>query len=75
MARCANTGISGIIDQRGDVKMQSKWWTPDLLRGKINLNSEETFFVKYGDIVGRICTFMTVILLLSLMVKAITEKR
>ncbi len=75
VARCANTGISGIIDQRGDVKMQSKWWTPDLLRGKINLNSEETFFVKYGDIAGRICTFMTVILLLSLMVKAITEKR
>ncbi len=75
IARCANTGISGIINQRGDVVIQSKWWTPDLIRGEINLNSEKTFFVKYGDITGRICSLMAVMLLLALIVKSITKKQ
>ena len=74
IARCANTGISGIIDQKGDVLIQSKWWTPDLLQGSVNLNSEKTFFVRYGDIAGRICTFMAILLLLTLIVKLITKK-
>ena len=74
VARCANTGISGIIDQRGDVVVQSKWWTPDLIRGHVNLNSEKTFFVRYGDITGRICSLMAIMLLLALIVKSITKK-
>ncbi len=75
IARCANTGISGIINQRGDVVVQSKWWTPDLIRGEINLNSEKTFFVRYGDITGRICSLMAIMLLLALIVKSITKKQ
>ena len=74
IARCANTGISAFIDQRGDVLEQSKWWTPDVLRSKINLTSYQTFFAQNGDITGRICTMMFVILLLSLCVKFIVKK-
>lgn len=74
IARCANTGISAFINQRGDVLQQSGWWQPDTLRGSVNLSSEQTFFVRYGDIVGRICTLMFVMLALSLLIKAISKK-
>ena len=74
VARCANTGISGFINQRGDVVSQSGWWVPDVLESKVNLSSEKTFFATYGDIVGRVCTFVCLVLLALLIVKTITKK-
>ena len=74
VARCANTGISGFINQRGDVLSQSGWWVPDVLESKVNLSSEKTFFATYGDIVGRVCTFVCLMLLALLIVKTITKK-
>ena len=74
MARCANTGISGFINQRGDVVSQSGWWVPDVLEGKVNLSDDKTFFAIYGDIVGRVCTFVFLMLLALLTVKSITRK-
>ena len=74
VARCANTGISGFINQRGDVVSQSGWWVPDVLESKVNLSSEKTFFATYGDIVGRACTFVCLMLLALLIVKTITKK-
>ena len=74
VARCANTGISGFINQRGDVVSQSGWWVPDVLESKVNLSSEKTFFATYGDIVGRVCTFVCLMLLALLIVKSITRK-
>ena len=74
VARCANTGISGFINQRGDVVSQSGWWVPDVLESKVNLSSEKTFFATYGDIVGRVCTFVCLMLLALLIVKSIIRK-
>lgn len=74
VARCANTGISGFINQRGDVVSQSGWWVPDVLESKVNLSSKKTFFATYGDIVGRVCTFVCLMLLALLIVKSITRK-
>ena len=74
IARCANTGISGYIDQRGDVLDQSKWWTPDMMEREVNLNSGITFFARNGDIVGRVCTMLFCMLFLGFIVKSITKK-
>ena len=49
VARSANTGISGFINQRGDVVQQTDWWTPAALKQDINLNEEITFYVSTGD--------------------------
>lgn len=49
VARSANTGISGFINQRGDVVQKTAWWTPDALSQEINLNEEMTFYSKHGD--------------------------
>lgn len=74
VARCANTGISAFINQRGDVLQQTGWWVPDTLRGRVNLTERKTFFVLHGDIVGRVCTFAFILLLLSLLVKLFIKK-
>lgn len=74
IARCANTGISAIIDQKGRVVEKSDWWQPQVIKGKINLNDEETAFVRYGDIAGRICTLAFLLLLLLLAVRAVIKR-
>lgn len=75
IVRCANTGISAFIDQKGDILSSTEWWKPAVLSGKVNLNDRETFFVRQGDIVGRLCVFISVLLLLSVCVRYLTDKK
>jgi apolipoprotein N-acyltransferase len=63
IARCANTGISAFIDQKGRILQRTAWWEPAVLKGTVNLNDRETFFVRAGDLVGRISVFLFVLLL------------
>ena len=69
IARCGNTGISGFIDQRGEILSKSDWWTRQTLSGQINLSSEQTAFVRHGDIVGRVCTLVFLLLAAFLLVR------
>ena len=71
IARCGNTGISGFIDQRGEILSQSDWWTRQVISGQINLSSEQTAFVRHGDIVGRVCTLVFLLLAAFLLVRLI----
>ena len=71
IARCANTGISAIINQKGQILESSPWWETAVIRSKINLTDGETFFVRNGDIAGRICSFMFLLLLLAMVVRLI----
>ena len=70
IARCGNTGISAIIDQKGDVVAKTEWWKRRTLEGSLNLNSRLTFFAQNGDITGRICTFAFLLLLLLTIVRS-----
>jgi apolipoprotein N-acyltransferase len=62
VARCGNTGISALIDPEGHVVSRTPWWEPALLEGAVGLASEQTFFVRYGDMVGRVCVFLFLLL-------------
>src|SRR5690606_10854283 len=42
VVRSANTGISGFINQRGDIVQKSSWWVPTALSQEINLNEDLT---------------------------------
>lgn len=70
IARSANTGISAFINQRGDIISHTAWWEPAVLTGSVNLNDSETFFVRQGDIIGRMCAFFSILLLLGVVVRA-----
>jgi apolipoprotein N-acyltransferase len=64
VARSANTGISSLIDQRGVELARIGWWERSGIRGILNKNDKITFYVKFGDYLGRIALLLTVILLL-----------
>ncbi|MNR41933.1 apolipoprotein N-acyltransferase [compost metagenome] len=64
MVRSANTGISGFIDQKGDLVKQSRWWTQTALKADINLNSDLTFYVENGDLIAKLFSLTALILAL-----------
>ena len=74
IARCANTGISALIDQRGRILAHTGWWEKAVLRGTVHLSDRETFFVRNGDITGRLCTLVFGLLFLALVVRAVIPK-
>ena len=74
IARCANTGISAIILPSGEITQPTPWWEPAVIIGQIPLRDEITFFVSHGDITGRICTFMFMLLLLALIVRFVRRR-
>lgn len=75
IVRSANTGISAIIDSRGDIVSKTTWWEQAVLEGEIHLSEKQTFFVAQGDIVGRLCAFMAVMLLLFCIVRKLSFRQ
>ena len=79
IARSANTGISCIIDQKGDILEKSPWWEEATISSEVNLNSSETFFVRNGDITGRVCTLafllLAALLLARMLLGIVTRKK
>ena len=74
IARCANTGISAIISPDGKILQPAPWWEPAVIKGQIPLSNDITFFVAHGDITGRVCTFIFMLLLLALAVRFVTNR-
>jgi apolipoprotein N-acyltransferase len=64
IARSGNTGISCFINQRGDIIQSTAWWKPDVIKGVINRNSRKTFYVRNGDIIGRVSCCISILLLI-----------
>jgi len=64
IARSANTGISCIINQKGEVLNKTNWWEQDVISAKINLNNKQTVYTSYGDLLGRVSIFISALLLL-----------
>ena len=73
VVRSANTGISGIIDYKGNVQKFTKWNEKTNIISKVYLNKEKTFYSKFGDYIGRISTFLYLILILTVIVKRKTK--
>ncbi len=74
IARCANTGISAIIAPSGEILQPTPWWEPAVIESQIPLRDDITFFVSHGDITGRVCTFLFMLLLMALAVRFITRR-
>ncbi len=66
IARCANTGISAIINQKGEIEKYTKYWEEDVLNGTLNLNSKMTFFSRNGDLIGLIARIISLFIFLFL---------
>jgi apolipoprotein N-acyltransferase len=63
VARAANTGISGFLNQRGDVLLRNNYDMQDALRYSIKSNDKLTFYVNHGDYLGRISKWISLFLI------------
>ena len=75
IARSANTGISGFINQRGDILQATEYWTQEVISGKLRSNEELTFYAVNGDVISRTAAWLSVFVLLAAIVKGITRKQ
>ena len=68
IARCANTGISGFINQRGDVLKKTGLNLCEALYSPIRMNDKITFYVSWGDYLGRISVFLSMLIVIYLLI-------
>lgn len=69
IARSANTGISAFINQRGDILQATAYEETIAIKGNIRLNDTITFYVAWGDLIGRLAVFTFILLFLNTIVK------
>lgn len=73
LVRCGNTGVSCFINQRGEIVQRGPWWEEASLRGTVNVNSGKSVFAQYGDITGRACTLVMMLMLCLLLVRILAK--
>ena len=74
IARSANTGISAFINQKGEILNKTNWWVADAIKNTVKANTKLTFYVRYGDYIGRLAKFLTIITLLYTIVQSLLNK-
>jgi apolipoprotein N-acyltransferase len=73
--RAANTGISCYVNARGDIGEKLAYGEKGALRLEGYLNKRETFYVRFGDYLGRLSLFLIFFLSVSAFVLKMREKR
>ena len=68
--RCANTGISGFISSKGEVKELAGWDEQKVLKSQVDVYNTVTFYNTYGDYLGRLSSFISSIFILMIFVKS-----
>jgi apolipoprotein N-acyltransferase len=69
IARCANTGVSCFISEKGEIKQATNWWVATAIRSKLPLYDDETFFVRYGDLLEWEFVYGSIIFIVALLLK------
>ena len=74
IARSANTGRSGFIDARGDVGQTLGWERRGVLTDTLALNTEQTFYTRYGDWIGRTAQLVMLLCILYYIAYRVRKK-
>ena len=72
VARCANTGISMVIDRYGRIKSRTGTFERTTLVDTIEPSSRLTFYARYGNVFSALCLTVT---LLAMVVPFISRRR
>ncbi len=75
VARSANTGISSLINQKGQVLQHTNYWEPDVLRGQLNVNDKLTFYTRHGDYIARIAYFFSLLMVLYTITRVLISRK
>ncbi len=75
IARAASTGISGFIDQKGNVIKQTDFNEAIAIKDSINKNDKITFYTFSGDYIGRFSAFISALLVLYVITQYIIRRK
>jgi apolipoprotein N-acyltransferase len=75
VVQCANGGVSLIVDPTGVVRYNTKLYTANSFVADIHLQNHTTFYVRYGDVVGKLCVLLSFLLVFAAMIFSVTTKR
>lgn len=64
IGRSANTGVSAMINQRGEITDSLGWDKCGVISGTLNANDYQTFYVRAGDYIVRLCMYILALALL-----------
>ena len=63
VARSANTGISAVIDEKGNILQTQPWDKAAVIKYNIPVLTEQTFYVKHGDYLFKLFSLIGIILI------------
>ena len=75
IARAANSGISAHINARGEIETDTLYEDQTALFAKIKLYDHQTFYVKHGDLLTRICIYILGFLMFYTFLKQIQNRK
>ena len=75
IARAANSGISAHINAKGEIEADTLYEDQTALFAKIKLYEGQTFYVKYGDLLTRICIYILGFLVFYTLIKKIQNRK
>ena len=67
--RCANTGISMIIDKLGNIQKETSLNTQDVINASIVPNNRITFYTRYGDLLAQLSVICNLFFMLIIPIK------
>lgn len=65
IARSANTGISALINEKGDILSSIPYGEKGALKGSISVNNKTTYYTDQGDYIFRIAMLVLALVLLT----------
>jgi apolipoprotein N-acyltransferase len=75
VVRSANTGQSGVFDEVGRIKNETKYWEEAAFTHSIPLLGRMTFYSKHGDYIGVLSAILCLLVVSNTTVKAILSKK
>ena len=63
VVRCANTGVSTLIDAAGRKDQTTDIFHEAVLIGRLSARTAKTVYTRYGDLFSQVCGLLTVVLL------------
>jgi apolipoprotein N-acyltransferase len=73
--RSANTGKSGVFDEFGRIKKETKYWKEDAFAYSIPLLQSKTFYTEHGDYIGVLGSILCLLILSLTFVKVMLSKK
>jgi apolipoprotein N-acyltransferase len=74
MARCANTGLTVIINKYGSIMAEIPWWQEQTLTAELPLESSITFYTGNPDLVPKTAAAISALLILIAVFKKTRKK-